>query len=142
MIMIINFWTCTASAAYASKIMTLTTAHSLPRDTLVYRVLLGSFCRLDHVCVEPGCVPSSEYAFKNYQQQYIYSVSFTSDAYMVGCISNSLRLIITSIFYENLHKNDPLSGSPISSNCPRKINTWARSVPNVDVASITEQLAT
>ena len=63
--MIINSWTCThkctASAAYASKITTLTTAHSLPRVTLVYRVL-GSFCTLDRVCVESGCVPSSEYA--------------------------------------------------------------------------------
>ena len=54
----------TASAAYALKIMTLTRAHSLPRDTLVYRVL-GSFCMLDRVCVESICVPSSEYAFKN-----------------------------------------------------------------------------
>ena len=64
LLMIINSWTRTASAAYASKIMTLTTAHSLPQDTLVYRVL-GSFSTLDRVCVEPGCVPSSEYASKN-----------------------------------------------------------------------------
>ena len=64
LLMIINSWTRTASAAYALKIMTLTTAHSLPWDTLVYRVL-GSFCTLDCICIEPGCVPSSEYAFKN-----------------------------------------------------------------------------
>ena len=64
LLMIINSWTRTASAAYASKIMTLTTAHSLPWDMLVYHVL-ESFRTLDRVCVEPDWVPSSEYAFKN-----------------------------------------------------------------------------
>ena len=53
---------CTALAVYTSK-MTLTMAQALPCVTLVYWVL-GSFYMLDCVCVEPGCVPSSEYAFK------------------------------------------------------------------------------
>ena len=55
-------------AAYASKIMTMLTAHAaldtLPRVTRIY-CALGSFRTLDSICVEPGCVPSSDYAFKN-----------------------------------------------------------------------------
>ena len=74
LLMIINSWTRTASAAYAPKIMTLTTAHSPPLDMHVYR-LLGRFCMLDHVCVEPGCVPSSEYAFKNWLSATIHCES-------------------------------------------------------------------